>query len=175
MSTTTDKLGLIKPELTDPADITAFNQNWDTLDEKIDSLEQKTENLSGTSTDVTYDNSNSSLESDNVQDALDELSERKGAQIYTATISTTWIENDETGVSSQTVAIDGITAENTAQVDALYNGDGTSDGYAAYVEQQNQFLDYITNGYAETVNGGITFYIFGDANTVEIPIVVEVV
>lgn len=38
MSTTTDKLGLIKPELTDPADITALNVNWDKLDEEIGNL-----------------------------------------------------------------------------------------------------------------------------------------
>lgn len=33
MSTTTTNLGLIKPELADPADITAFNANWDKIDE----------------------------------------------------------------------------------------------------------------------------------------------
>lgn len=33
MSTLTDKLGLIKPELTDAADITATNENWDILDQ----------------------------------------------------------------------------------------------------------------------------------------------
>lgn len=32
MSTTTTNLGLLKPELTDPADITQMNQNWDALD-----------------------------------------------------------------------------------------------------------------------------------------------
>ena len=31
MSTTTTNLGLIKPELADPADITAFNANWDKI------------------------------------------------------------------------------------------------------------------------------------------------
>lgn len=34
MSKTTQNLNLIKPELTDPADITVLNENWD----KIDSL-----------------------------------------------------------------------------------------------------------------------------------------
>ena len=38
MSTTTEKLGLIKPELSDPADITAMNNNWDKLDENIGKL-----------------------------------------------------------------------------------------------------------------------------------------
>ena len=35
MSTTTTNLGLIKPELTDAADITAMNENWDKIDSKI--------------------------------------------------------------------------------------------------------------------------------------------
>lgn len=35
MSTTTTNLGLIKPELTDAADITAMNENWDKLDQVI--------------------------------------------------------------------------------------------------------------------------------------------
>ena len=35
MSTTTPNLGLVKPELTDAADITAMNTNWDTIDEKL--------------------------------------------------------------------------------------------------------------------------------------------
>ena len=33
MSTRTEKLGLIKPELSDPANITAMNENWDKLDQ----------------------------------------------------------------------------------------------------------------------------------------------
>lgn len=35
MSTTTKNLGLTKPELTDAADITAMNENWDKIDEKL--------------------------------------------------------------------------------------------------------------------------------------------
>lgn len=38
MSTTTTNLGLIKAELTDAADITAFNQNWDLLDTKLNKV-----------------------------------------------------------------------------------------------------------------------------------------
>ena len=94
--------------------------------------------------------------------------------VYTATIGTTWTENEDTGVKSQNVAIPGVLAKHTAKVDHAYTGDGTSDGYAAFVEAENQYLTYITNGYAETYDGGITFYIFGDAPTVSIPIVVEV-
>lgn len=95
--------------------------------------------------------------------------------IQTKTIGTTWTENEDTGVKSQTVTISGMTADDTANVDVYYSGDGTSESYETFVEQQNQFLEFITNGYAETVEGGITFYIFGDAPTVSIPIVVEVI
>lgn len=35
MSTKTTNLELIKPELADPADITAFNANWDKIDELL--------------------------------------------------------------------------------------------------------------------------------------------
>lgn len=41
MSTTTTNLGLIKPELTDVADITAMNENWDKLDTELNDLKEK--------------------------------------------------------------------------------------------------------------------------------------
>lgn len=103
-----------------------------------------------------------------------QLPEISSVKTYTATIGTTWTEDSNTGVKTQTVAIPGVTAQNTATTDHAYTGSGTSDDYAAFVEAENQFLTYITNGIAETVAGGIKFVIFGDANTVPIPIVVEV-
>ena len=103
-----------------------------------------------------------------------QLPEISAVKTFTATIGTTWTENEDTGVKSQSVPITGVLAKHTAKVDHAYTGDGTSDGYAAFVEAENQYLTYITNGYAETYDGGITFYIVGDANTVSIPIVVEV-
>lgn len=109
-----------------------------------------------------------------IEDELAELDQRKGSTTYTATIGTVWTEDENTGVKTQTVAISGVTADQTAQVDHAYTGSGSSDDYAAFVEAENQYLTYITNGYAETVAGGIRFTIFGDANTVSIPIVVEV-
>lgn len=93
---------------------------------------------------------------------------------YTATIGTTWVDDANTGVKTQEVAIPGVQASHTAKVDHVYTGSGTSEDYAAFVEAENQYLNCITNGYAETYDGGIKFTIFGDANTVEIPIVAEV-
>lgn len=103
-----------------------------------------------------------------------QLPEISSVKTFTATIGTTWTENADTGVKSQSIAIAGVLAKHTAKVDHAYTGDGTSDGYAAFVEAENQYLTCITNGYAETYDGGITFHIFGDAPTVSIPIVVEV-
>lgn len=103
-----------------------------------------------------------------------QLPEISSVKTYTATIGTTWVEDENTGVKTQTVAIAGVKASHTAKVDHVYTGSETSDDYAAFVEAENQYLTCITNGYAETVAGGIKFTIFGDANTVSIPIVVEV-
>lgn len=102
-----------------------------------------------------------------------QLPEISSVKTYTATIGTTWTEDSNTGVKTQIVAIAGVTAQNTANADHAYTGTGTAEDYAAFVEAENQFLDCITNGIAETVAGGIKFTIFGEANTVEIPIVVE--
>lgn len=103
-----------------------------------------------------------------------QLPDISSVKTYTATISTTWTEDSNTGVKTQNVAISGVRASHTAKVDHAYTGSGTSEDYAAFVEAENQYLTYITNGYAETYDGGIKFTIFGDANTVSIPIVVEV-
>lgn len=103
-----------------------------------------------------------------------QLPEISSVKTYTATIGTAWVEDENTGVKTQSVAIAGVKATNTATVDHVYTGAGTSDDYAAFVEAENQYLTCITNGYAETYNGGIKFTIFGDANTVSIPIVAEV-
>ena len=109
-----------------------------------------------------------------IENELEALGQRKGSTTYTATIGTTWTEDSNTGVKTQSVAIPGVLASHTATVDHAYTGSGTSDDYAAFVEAENQYLTYITNGYAETYDGGIKFTIFGDANTVAIPIVAEV-
>ena len=103
-----------------------------------------------------------------------QLPEISSVKTYTATIGTTWTEDSNTGVKTQSVAIAGVKSTNTATVDHVYTGAGTFDDYATFVEAENQYLTYITNGYAETYDGGIKFTIFGDANTVAIPIVAEV-
>lgn len=117
------------------------------------------------------------VESDGVDEAcwLTSFAEAgSGVRVYTATIGTEWTDDVTTGVKFQTVPIADMTADMTAKVDVVNTHERTSEGYAAFVAEKNQFLDCITNGDAETVEGGIKFYIYGEANTVEIPIVVEV-
>ena len=99
------------------------------------------------------------------------LEDISSVKVFTGTIGTTWTEKDD-GTKTQTVTIAGLTASNTAIVD--HSQDNITD-YDAFVEAENQYLTNITNGFAQTVNNGIKFTIFGDANTVAIPIVVEVV
>lgn len=96
------------------------------------------------------------------------------AQTFYATIGTNWTEDTTTGVKSQSVAIDGVLASHTAKVDHVYTGDGSAESYTVFVEEETQFLDFITNGFAKTYDGGITLYIFDEASTVDIPIIVEV-
>ena len=96
-------------------------------------------------------------------------------KVRTAVIGISWVEDEDTGVKSQFVAIEGVDTNNTASVDHVYIGDKSSESFATFVEEENQFLTLITNGYAATVNGDITFHIFGETNTVTIPILVEVV
>lgn len=53
MSTTTANYALLKPELKDAANITAYNSNWDTIDEELSNLNVK--NIAASSNDgITY-------------------------------------------------------------------------------------------------------------------------
>lgn len=113
-----------------------------------------------------------SQDGEDITDKVKEL--MGGGTFYTATIGTTWSEDSTTGAKYQEVAISGIKSTDGAQIDHVFTGSDTSNDYAAFVEAENQYLTYITNGYAETIDGAIKFVIFGDAPTVEIPIVVKV-
>jgi hypothetical protein len=100
--------------------------------------------------------------------------ESKGSRVFYGAIGTTWTENEDTGIKTQMVSISGLTADHTGKLDVIYDGDNSSESYATFVEVQNQFLEYITNGFAETIDNGVKFTIFGDPNTVEIPFILEV-
>lgn len=110
---------------------------------------------------------------------LSEKIEQSGfsaGQIFTGVLGTTWTEDDATGVKYQDVTIEGIKATHNGNVDHDDTSiNGTSEGYATFVEEENQWLTYITNGRpAQTFDGYVRFEIFGDPNTVEIPFRAEV-
>lgn len=116
---------------------------------------------------TTVESSISSLES-----AIENVG---GSKKFYGTIGTTWTEDADTGAKIQEVSIPGILETmDLGALDVIMTHERTSEGYAAFVEENNQFLTYITNGDAETygtdeTNGGVRFYIYGDAPTVEIP------
>ncbi len=45
MATKTNNYNLIKPSLSDPADITAINSNWDAIDSTMKTIESNATNL----------------------------------------------------------------------------------------------------------------------------------
>lgn len=93
------------------------------------------------------------------------------SQVFTGTLGTTWTEDEATGVKYQDVPITGIKAVHNGTCDHDDTSiDGTSEGYSTFVEEENQWLTYITNGRpAQTFDGYVRFEIFGDPNTVPIP------
>lgn len=53
MSKLTSKYAFFKPDLTDPADITAFNSNWDKIDEQLSNNANGIEELSVAMSNIT--------------------------------------------------------------------------------------------------------------------------
>ena len=98
-------------------------------------------------------------------------------RVHEAVISASnWVDYPMIGTREQIVSIPSIMSTNTARVDHSNSSvDGTYEGYVKYVDEENEYLGYITNGYAETVDGGIKFVVFSNSNTIDIPIVVEVI
>lgn len=96
MSTTTKNLKLIKPELTDTADITAMNQNWDEIDEHLTDADKRLKRL----------------------EQIDPNSFTV-SETYTATLPTSgWVYSSTKGYS-QTVVIAGILATDNPIVDVV--------------------------------------------------------
>jgi len=155
-------------------DLSDVGVKVDDLETGVSALEASVSNLSGTVSGV---DTKATTNAQNITNLTSRIAAAEGkvATTATATIGTSWTEDSTTGVKTQTVSISGVTASDNAKVDVRYTGNGTSDSYTTFVEQQTQFLNCITNGFAETVAGGIKFTIFGDANTVSIPIFVEVI
>jgi 6-pyruvoyl-tetrahydropterin synthase len=103
MSTTTNNLKLIKPELTDPADITKLNENWDKIDQESTNTNQKFNNA-----DQKFSNIDQKL--NEVDQKFNDIDEEfhKSSRIVTA------VKGSDTTVGSTvynnyTATIEGIT------------------------------------------------------------------
>lgn len=68
MSTRTPNFELVKPALTDPADITAFNENWDKVDAELKRQADATTDVSG---QINTHNTDTSAHADIRQDIED--------------------------------------------------------------------------------------------------------
>lgn len=56
MSTNTTNFNLVKPALTDAADITAMNGNWDTIDTELNKIGGKQATITGAASSITTNN-----------------------------------------------------------------------------------------------------------------------
>ena len=74
MSTTTTNYGLIKPELTDPANITVMNENWDKIDSELKRQLDIMPNVSG---QIDTHNANGTAHNDIRTSVTQSLSEAK--------------------------------------------------------------------------------------------------
>lgn len=97
-----------------------------------------------------------------------------GSIFFKTIESDSWEEDEDTGLQKQFVAIDKIHETNNVIVSHSSKSIDT-DGYDLFMAEDDEYLNYITNGYARTCNGGINFYVFGEVNTMPIPIVVKVI
>ena len=95
--------------------------------------------------------------------------------VVDTTIGTSWTTDSTTGAKYQTITVTGATAARDARVGVRFASAKTAAGFTEYANQRNQFNQYICNGFAETGANTVTFWIFGDANTINIPITVEVI
>ena len=144
MSTTTTNYGLIKPELSDAANITATNENWDKIDTELSKLNNVRV------TPITKGGTGATT-------ADEALANSGGARTATfdVTVPVSWVEDTTNGGYKQIVAVTGITANDNPIVDIVL-------GNSAEVNKTHLkawgCVDRIT-----TANGSITLYAYSKA------------
>ena len=92
----------------------------------------------------------------------EQLSGKAERYIYNSTLNTTW--SGSTAPYTQTIAISGITTDDTPHITPIY-GDNT--------ENEMQAWSLVTR--ATTANGSITFYCYGDKPTISLNLQIEVI
>lgn len=140
MGTTTTNLGLFKPALTDPADITQLNNNWDKVDSEI---KRKADLIDGKVP----------------SEQLPEISTVDGLQ---ATLSLGWSERSD-GAFELGLTVDGVTPDSNVIVDCnLTLSDIDAD--IAVMEAWS----CVNN--AKVFDGFLVFYCYGEKPTISIPL-----
>lgn len=93
--------------------------------------------------------------------------------LYKRTIKANeWIE-ESSGIKKQHVQIEGIYETNNVFIKHDAESIDVS-GRDLFIQEEEEYINYIANGYAKTCNGGIDFYIFDEPNTIDVPIVVKI-
>ena len=163
MSTTTTKLGLVKPEMTDAADITAMNGNWDKIDTKLDEKANTSDlpNITKNPTDTTGDIIGTHLT----------VGYRSG-NIGARSISTGGTKFDpNTASEAQTAVIGGFrntASENEAVVIGGYGNTSSGNRSAVIGGGENTASEYysaVIGGFKNTASGYCSAVIGGGENT----------
>ena len=92
----------------------------------------------------------------------EQVATRAIRNLYNAVLSTNW--SGSTAPYTQTIAISGITTDDTPHITPIY-GDNT--------ENEMQAWSLVTR--ATTANGSITFYCYGDKPTISLNLQIEVI
>ena len=167
MSTMTENLGLTKPELTDVADITAINRNWDILDEKLKDFETSMNEVNNTLENFDgVDLSGKADLDENGKIPAEQLPEFSTVDGVTAVLSTNWTEQAD-GTFAQSVTVMGVETESEVVVDCNLTGSDI-DADIAVMEAWGCV------NRAKQATNSLTFYCYADKPTVAIPINVVV-
>lgn len=134
MSTTTTNLGLIKPELTDAADITAMNENWDKIDTELKDAEDHASNKSNphgvTASQVGLGNVNNTADTDKP------VSTAQATAIADAKAAGTTAQTNLDSHTANKSNPHGVTA---AQAGALPSAGGTMSGTIEFKKAENGY------------------------------------
>lgn len=130
-----------------------------TQSQSISSLQSEVSSLSQSVT--TQGQSISTLQG-NVSTINSELSGKAKRYIYNTILSTTW--SGSTAPYTQTIAISGITTDDTPHITPIYSED---------IENEIQVWSMVVR--AVTSDGSITFYCYGDKPTIAIDLQIEVI
>lgn len=145
MSVKTTNLELIKPELTDAADITAMNQNWDIIDEQIGLLKESGGGGSKIVASSVQSVIISFLESDNGKEYR--YTNSSGVTSITIVKGADMVLDAETEFHFTIIFKSGTTAPTLSGASIKFTGDDCKDGVFTPVKSKVYELGIWWNGF----------------------------